>query len=94
VAAAGLALGVEGDQAYETARVTLEPGAAVVLFTDGLLEARRDGVLYGETRLNEALVANAQLPADELAKALLADCRAFAGDLADDCAIVVLKRRY
>ena len=33
------------------------------------------------------------LPAQELADALLADCRAYGGELADDCAIVVLKKR-
>jgi len=92
VAAAGLALGVEGGQAYETARVTLEPGAAAVLFTDGLLEARREGELFGEERLDEALARHAGLPAGELARALADECRAFAGDLGDDLAIVVLKR--
>jgi serine phosphatase RsbU (regulator of sigma subunit) len=88
----GLALGIEGGQAYEEARVRLEPGDAVVLYTDGLLEARREGELYGEQRLDAALAANAQLTAQELADALLADCRAFGGELGDDCAIVVLKR--
>ncbi|MGZ4256339.1 MAG: SpoIIE family protein phosphatase [Gaiellaceae bacterium] len=92
VVVSGLALGIEGDQTYEAARVTLEPGAAAVLFTDGLLEARRDGELFGEERLDEALVRHAGLPAGELARALADDCRAFAGDLGDDLAIVVLRR--
>jgi serine phosphatase RsbU (regulator of sigma subunit) len=39
------------------------------------------------------LAEHAALPAQELANALLEDCRAFAGELGDDCAIVVLKRR-
>jgi serine phosphatase RsbU (regulator of sigma subunit) len=63
-----------------------------VLYTDGLLEARREGELYGEARLDAALAANASLPAEELAEALVEDCRAFAGELADDCAVVVVKR--
>ena len=41
-----------GDQAYEVERVLLEPGDAVVLYTDGVLEARRDGELYGDERLD------------------------------------------
>jgi serine phosphatase RsbU (regulator of sigma subunit) len=89
----GLALGIDGGQHYEEARVRLEPGDAVALFTDGLVEARRDGELYGEQRLDDALTANAGLPAQELADALLADCLAYGGELADDCAIVVLKKR-
>jgi sigma-B regulation protein RsbU (phosphoserine phosphatase) len=88
----GLALGIAGEQRYEVERVRLEPGDAAALFTDGLLEARRDGELYGEERLDASLARHASLPAEELAKALVEDCRAFGGDLADDCAVVVLKR--
>jgi serine phosphatase RsbU (regulator of sigma subunit) len=88
---AGLALGIEAGQRYETARVQLERGAAVVLYTDGLVEARREGELYGEERLDQALARNAELSAPELARALAQDCRAFAGELGDDLAVVVLK---
>jgi serine phosphatase RsbU (regulator of sigma subunit) len=90
--AGGLALGIEPDQEYEEVRVRLEPGDAAVLYTDGLPEARLDGELYGEQRLDAALAANVHLPAQDLADAILADCRAFAGELADDCAVVVVKR--
>ena len=88
----GLALGIAGGQVYEAERVMLEPGDAAVLFTDGLLEARREGELYGEERLDASLASHASLPAEELAVALVEDCRAFGGELADDCAVVVLKR--
>ncbi len=88
----GLALGIAGGQAYEVERVRLEPGDAAVLFTDGLLEARRDGELYGEERLLDSLARHASLSAEELAEALVEDCRSFGGDLTDDCAVVVLKR--
>ena len=94
LAARGLALGIEAGQRYDEARMQLRRGDAVVLYTDGLAEGRRDGELYGEKRLHETLAASAHLPAQELAKTLLEDCRAFAGELADDCAIVVLKRRF
>jgi serine phosphatase RsbU (regulator of sigma subunit) len=88
----GLALGIAEEQSYAAELLQLEPGDAVVLYTDGLLEARRDGELYGEARLDAALVAHASLPAEQLAEALVEDCRAFAGELADDCAVVVVKR--
>jgi serine phosphatase RsbU (regulator of sigma subunit) len=93
LAVGGLALGIDGGQRYEEAHVRLEPGDAIVLYTDGLLEARRDGELYGEQRLDAALTAKVHLPSQELANTLLADCKAFGGELGDDCAIVVLKRK-
>jgi len=92
VSVSGLALGVESGQSYETTRLRLEPGTAAVLYTDGLLEARRDGELYGEQRLDRALARHAGLAASELARALVEDCHAFAAELHDDLAVVVLKR--
>jgi serine phosphatase RsbU (regulator of sigma subunit) len=93
VQATGLVLGVDSRQEYETVRRVLAPGAAVVLYTDGVIEARRDGELYGDERLDAVLAASAALPPEDLAEAVVADCRAFAGgDLSDDCAVVVIRR--
>jgi serine phosphatase RsbU (regulator of sigma subunit) len=89
----GLVLGIEAAQEYEEIRRTLDVGAAVVLYTDGVLEARRDGELYGFERLDAILSERRHLPPQQLAQALLEDCRAFAeGELADDCAVVVVRR--
>jgi serine phosphatase RsbU (regulator of sigma subunit) len=88
----GLALGIEGGQRYATVHLRLEPGAVVALYTDGLPEARRAGELYGEKRLNDVLLANVDGTAQEIAEALVKDCRDFAGELGDDLAVVVLKR--
>jgi serine phosphatase RsbU (regulator of sigma subunit)/uncharacterized protein YigA (DUF484 family) len=88
----GLALGIELEQEYPSQRMQLEGGSTVVLYTDGVVEARRDGELYGEQRLDRLLAAKSKLGAQHLAEAILADCRSFAGgELADDCAIVCLK---
>jgi serine phosphatase RsbU (regulator of sigma subunit) len=88
----GLALGIETNQTYETAHATLEPGAALCIFTDGLVEARRDGDQYGEERLHQALVDWRQLSAQALAEHVVADARAFAGEPDDDYAVVVIRR--
>jgi serine phosphatase RsbU (regulator of sigma subunit) len=91
--ARGLVLGVEVGQNYEDVHGQLERGDAVVLYTDGVIEARRDGVLYGSERLDALLAKGSSLPPEELAQAVLDDCRAFAdGELADDCAVVVVRR--
>jgi serine phosphatase RsbU (regulator of sigma subunit)/uncharacterized protein YigA (DUF484 family) len=90
--ASGLALGIEPGQQYPAAQTTLTPGSAVVLYTDGVVESRRDGQLYGEERLDDLLAARRELGAQELAEAIAADCRSFAGgELGDDCAIVCLR---
>jgi serine phosphatase RsbU (regulator of sigma subunit) len=71
----------------------LERGDAVVLYPDGVVEARRGGELYGEERLDKLLGDNRELPAQQLADAILADCRRWVGgDLRDDCAVVVVRR--
>ena len=91
--AQGLVPGVELGQTYEDVHGTLGTGDAVVLYTDGVIEARRAGELYGPERLDRFLTARVALPPEQLAQAVLDDCRAFArGELADDCAVVVVRR--
>jgi serine phosphatase RsbU (regulator of sigma subunit) len=93
LACGGHALGVVAQQEYEQATAELKPGAAVVLYTDGVIESRRGRELFGLERLDEVLAANATRPAQAIADAVLAACRAFAGgELADDCAVVAIKR--
>ena len=92
LAGRGLALGIEPDQEYEAERAELEPGSTIVLYTDGVVEARREDTLYGEERLDKILVNGAVLGPQELAESILADCRSFAGgELGDDCAILCLR---
>ena len=58
-----------------------------------MIEARRAGELYGPDRLDSILAERAAVAPGELAQAVLDDCRAFArGELADDCAVVVVRR--
>jgi sigma-B regulation protein RsbU (phosphoserine phosphatase) len=92
--ARGLVLGVEPGQRYEAVAGSLAAGEAVVLYTDGVLEARRGRELYGVERLDRLLSERHALSPGRLARAVLDDCRAFAhGELVDDCAVVVVRRR-
>jgi GAF domain-containing protein len=92
LAVGGLALGIDFGMSYEQASTTLEPGDAVVLFTDGVVEARLGRELYGVERLDETLASRWQLPARKLAEAVVKECRAFGGEISDDTAVVVVKR--
>ena len=59
-----------------------------------MIEARRERELYGTQRLDDFLRRHSQLGARDLADAVLADCREFAGGLLlDDCAVVVVRAR-
>jgi serine phosphatase RsbU (regulator of sigma subunit) len=90
----GLALGIDSQQVYDEARAQLEPGSLMVLYTDGVVEARdAAGEFWGHEHLDACLSAQRELAADEIAERTIAACREFAdGDLEDDCAIVVVKR--
>jgi serine phosphatase RsbU (regulator of sigma subunit) len=92
LAPSGLALGIEADQHYEQGNANLPPGAALCLYTDGLVEVRLDGVQYGIERLDAALVSGRELAAQKLAEHVVADARLFAGEPGDDYAVVVIRR--
>jgi serine phosphatase RsbU (regulator of sigma subunit) len=90
---AGLALGIERRQRYEEVAAPLERGSAVVLYTDGVIEARdADGDMYGVERLDAVLAEQNDLPAEQLARAVVDDSRAFGGEPTDDSAVIVVKR--
>jgi serine phosphatase RsbU (regulator of sigma subunit) len=92
IEAHGLALGVEPEQRYEEVRERLDAGDAVALFTDGVIETRRGTEMYGLERLDEVLSRRRAVKAEDLAASVIASARRFAGELLDDCAIVVIKR--
>src|SRR5207245_2023782 len=94
VRCSGLALGIDAAQTYEQVTAELPAGGAVVLYTDGVIEARSGLEQFGVERLDRTLEAHKTETAQAIADAVVASCRAFAGqDLADDCAIVVIKRQ-
>ena len=91
--ASGLVLGIDSGQEYEEVRAELPVGAAIVLYTDGVVEARRDGELYGTDRLDVLLAEERNLSARELAHAVTEDARRYSGgELSDDLAVVVIRR--
>jgi sigma-B regulation protein RsbU (phosphoserine phosphatase) len=93
LAVGGLALGVVRSEEYEMEPGELEPGDSLVLFTDGVVEARRDGELFGEDRLEALLAERHSASAQQLADAIVDACRQWSGgELADDCAVVVVRR--
>jgi serine phosphatase RsbU (regulator of sigma subunit) len=93
IPAGGLALGIEAAQEYRTVTAPFPPGAIVVAYTDGVIEARDGGEQFGVARLDALLADRRGLLPGEIAEAVLAACRAWSeGDLTDDLAVVVIER--
>jgi PAS domain S-box-containing protein len=70
----------------------LAPGDALVLYTDGVIEARRDGEMFGEERLRSLLAGLAGRPPGEIAGAVEQAVVGFhGGPLADDLAILAVR---
>lgn len=93
--AQGLPLGVIEDAAYGSESVEIDPGDALVLYTDGITEAfGPGGEMYGVDRL-DAVIARPHDTAAELLDAVLADLRQFTGTVpaGDDRTMIVATAR-
>jgi PAS domain S-box-containing protein len=74
---------------FEDVSTVLRPGDALVLYTDGVTEARRDGSLFGEARLRAVLRETAGCPAHRMADAVQSAVEDFGGTPNDDMALLV-----
>jgi PAS domain S-box-containing protein len=91
----GMLLGVEADPVLRPVSLSLRPGDTLVLYTDGVVDARSaGGERFGEDRLRAAVDAAAGRTAEDVATAVDEAVGAFEPDRQrDDRAIVVLRVR-
>ena len=90
----GIALGLTRKATYEQVEFTLAPGDRLILYTDGITEARDGaGDEYGEAHLASLVIGLGALGAAESLTLLIADVDRFAGDTPqhDDLTAVVLR---
>jgi GAF domain-containing protein len=87
----GTVLGAFEGQRYDQEVVSLGGRDVFLAYTDGLTEARRDGVLYGRGSVATSLARHGRkaLAASELARLVFEDARAF-GDILDDTVVFAL----
>nr|WP_308288211.1 SpoIIE family protein phosphatase [Streptomyces corallincola] len=84
----GMLLGATADPVYESARVRLESGDRLLLFTDGLMERPREGIDAGFSRLAEAVRAQGRV-GEALLESLLATM--LADERRDDVCVVDIR---
>lgn len=90
----GAVLGVFPEEVYEQARVTIEPGQALVMYTDGVTEARApDGMMYESRKFEELLGRRAGHTPQELCDIAVEVLNRYQGGvLADDITLLVIRR--
>ena len=87
----GYVVGAFEEAVFSTADVLLCPGDAVVLYTDGVTEARHGGAFFGADRLLSRLEAHGPSPAS-ITGGVLADVLRFQhDDPRDDIAVLALR---
>jgi serine phosphatase RsbU (regulator of sigma subunit) len=78
---------------YTSREIPLDTGDLLLLYTDGLAEARAGEQLFGEDRVANTLRRDPGQPPDVLCKTLLEAAREFATEpMTDDVAILAIRR--
>ncbi|HSG29201.1 MAG TPA: PP2C family protein-serine/threonine phosphatase, partial [Candidatus Krumholzibacterium sp.] len=91
----GLILGALEDSEYTDARIGLEKGDTILIYSDGISEARNsEDEEFGEERLPAEVVAGEGLSATELTDRIITVVNRFASGMPqmDDMTIVVIRR--
>jgi len=92
--AEGLILGVEEEFDYELGIREVRQGDVIVLYTDGIVEARSpEGDEFGEEKMNKAILESRDRSAEAIADHLFEQVRGFTRGtrIRDDITVVVLK---
>jgi len=90
---AGVLLGILPGARYQSRETAVRPGDVLVLYTDGITEARRaDGELFGDQRLAAAVAAARDGTPEEIADAVMDAVAEWAGaGQRDDRALAVIR---
>lgn len=88
----GLPLGLFPHTVYEDRLIQLEPSSVLVCYTDGILEARRGTILFGEKRLKAILRKYRHHPPQEIADRIYRRTLSFCRQkIHDDIALLILR---
>jgi PAS domain S-box-containing protein len=78
---------------FEESRARMSGGDVLVLYTDGVIEARRDGELFGERRLAELIAKTKTKDLDKFPSLVFRRVEGYAkGKLTDDTVVLAVRR--
>lgn len=89
------ALGIHPEASYHDQCIELKPDDLLLVYSDGLTEARNEqGEFFGDQRLHKLLAKLQGLSAEAVGARLMTEVNDFIGDarLSDDLSLLVLKR--
>jgi serine phosphatase RsbU (regulator of sigma subunit) len=92
----GLLLGFSNSSSYQEKTVPLQSGDVICAFTDGVFEVQNpEGMEFGERAIVDFVIANRNLPAEELGAGLYQRIREFSHGVKfrDDFTILIVKVR-
>jgi sigma-B regulation protein RsbU (phosphoserine phosphatase) len=90
-----IVIGIKDDYQYESSSLTLEPGDAIVLYTDGVTEAfNEEKEQFSEDNLEKTLKSVPGAGSEEIIDAIMEDVKSFTGaePQSDDITVLTLKR--
>jgi len=91
----GMALGIEIDAEYVIESLTMQPGDAFVMYTDGVTEAfSKSGEMYEEDRLKDTVVSLQALNVKDLTEGVLSSVSSFSSGISQSDDITILTVRY
>ena len=91
----GMPLGISSDSDWKSARVKIPPGAVLLLYTDGILDAQnQQQEFFGIDQMLEVVQAQVECSAQAIQEELISRVFAFAGSepQLDDIAMIVFVR--
>ena len=90
----GPAIGISRQPVFKTDTISLDSGDTLLLYTDGIIEARNIfGEEFGDNRLNTFLQNHHKQTAHELVNNLLQEIRQFSPRLQDDITLLALRMK-
>jgi GAF domain-containing protein len=88
----GVPLGTEREPVSADASESFEQGDLLFAYTDGLIEARREGEQLGPERLRELVAEHRSLPPRRLVRAVHDRVASWSGGLKDDVVVFAVRR--